>query len=174
MENILNNITLLVMENNKIQILAEKYWEGQTNISEENELRAALKCGEVPQGLESLAEYLKYTEQAKNQILSDDFDMELLKSIDKPKTSVFQLPMLAKIAAAILLLFIGTYVFQSYENSPMVAEQNEFIDTYDNPEEAYREVKKAMMMVSKNMEQGVQYTGLLGEFDRVATSASGK
>ena len=159
------NFRILAMKNKDIHLLAEKFWNGETSVSEDEQLRDQLRWGDVPTGLESLSDYLSYTEQTKSKALTDEFDQEVLRKINKPKTRIFSMPNLAKIAAAVLVLFFATIVFNNLDTQTKIAEQSEFIDTYQDSEEAYREVRSALMMVSSSMNNGMAHTQMLGKFD---------
>ena len=147
------------MGSKELAEVAKRYWEGQCTEEEEARLREHLLYGQVPQGLEDLADYLRYQESQKHSLsLDDTFDRKVLSSIEASNGRVFQLPTVWKIAAGIALLVGAFFMFRSLQgdglpgSSQTMAE--EFQDTYDDPELAYQEVKKALRMVSGGMNEG--------------------
>ena len=160
------------MENKEIYQLAERFWNGQTSEQEEKQLRNSLQWNEVPKDLEPLAEYLKFTEEAKHVVLGQQFDQDVLAKIDKPTTRLFSISSILKVAAVAILLIASIFLFRQSDTAPAIADQSEFIDTYEDSEVAYREVRNALMMVSTNMNQGMSHTMALGKFDQVRKKTS--
>ena len=72
--------------------------------------------------------------------------------------------------AAGIALFIGLFfTWKSYSDSVEVRpvlDEIVIVDTYDDPEVAYREVKKALMMMGGKMNEGASYAGSLYEFEK--------
>ena len=161
------------MDRKQLNKLAEKYWEGKTTETEEKTLRDTLRWGETPKGLESIAEYLNYSQQIKSATLGDEFDQAIMQKIEPPKSRIFKMDTLVKIAAAVILLLVATFVFQKNDVPASIAHQSEFIDTYEDSEEAYREVRKAMMMISSGMSSGMAHTQVLGKFDEAMNKSQG-
>ena len=152
------------MEFQKLHKLAEKYWWGNCTDREEQELRAALGYNGVPPGLEPLASYLRYQEAERTDtVLGEDFDRDILQKI-APAHRRKTRPLYYRIAAAIALILGVSIGIQQWSSKSPHLPVSEFADTYQDPNEAYHEVKKALMMVSTNMNQGMEKASMIGKF----------
>ena len=159
------------MEFHTLQQLADKYWQGECTDQEEQDLTQALLNQEVPAGLEALADYLRFNQAERNSLtLDDSFDEMILQqiqpTIQKPqKLRSSRASTFFQIAAAIALLMVSSFSVYSLMQ-PVTPAETEWVDTYDNSEEAYREVRKALMLVSSTMNDGMEHTQALGEFHK--------
>jgi len=80
-------------------------------------------------------------------------------------------------AAGIALLVGLTLINKLQDNDKAinidpVAVNEEFIDTYDDPQEAYENVRAALMMVSSNLNEGVSYTSEMNKFEQAQKEIS--
>ncbi len=57
-----------------IEQLLERYWQGETNLDEEQILRSFFCQEEVPDHLREYAEFFAYARDAKSERVSEDFD----------------------------------------------------------------------------------------------------
>lgn len=140
--------------------LEEKYWAGETNLIEDSAIAKAIE--EYPelfsQELRSVFAAKTATSQLK---LDDDFEDEFWEKLDgKSGAKRFSFYDFTRYAAVgILLLGLG-YVFTKIiqsdapENEAKVAEVEMVEDTYDSPEMAFEEAKKALMMASGKLNKG--------------------
>lgn len=154
-----------------IHQLAEKYWKGECSAAEEQLLKDTLRWGQVPADLEPLAEYLRFQEEQREHLtLDDSFDEAIMQQIaNRPKRRRIRLHREWSIAASIALIIGMSIFFFNQPEADLTAKaeiSDEFVDTFDNSEEAYREVKKALLMVSSTMNNGMKHSALLGEFDK--------
>jgi len=153
----------------KIEKLLHKYWETTSSLEEENQLKALLKNASESDGTANEKQLFDYFQNEKSLALEDSFDDEILGLIEtEEETKVFKFSDFVKryssIAAALLVLFVSSYVFMQQQQS-FVQE-----DSFDNPEAAYNEFKKQMLMVSNLMNKGsetVNELNNLGKFDDV-------
>jgi hypothetical protein len=131
------------MEFNKMEALLEKYFDGETSIAEENELKNYFSSSNVAPNLEQYKPLFGYFTEAKKENFDKDAPL-----ISKKKKAVW-----LSIAASIaILLGTGTYV---YFNTNEVKENNE-LGTYDDPKEALEATQKALAMLSNNVNTGVE------------------
>ena len=131
------------MEFNKMEALLEKYFEGETSITEENELKNYLSPSNVAPHLEHYKPLFGYFAEAKKENFEKDLPL-----ISKKKKMAW-----LSIAASIaVLICAGTYV---YFNANEVKENNE-LGTYENPKEALEATQKALAMLSSNVNAGVE------------------
>ena len=144
------------MECNKIEILLEKYFEGETSISEEKELRAYFSSSDVATHLEQykpLFVYFSETKEEKSREVLPGF--KTVRSKKRSFTGMY-------IAASVLVLLgIGTYV---YNRDNMVSEKQE-LGTYDDPKVAFKETQKALALLSIHVNTGIESVQLIHEYD---------
>lgn len=169
------------MESPILNQLAEKYWQGACTDQEEQQLKEALTHVPVPEGLEALADYLSLAKAEQSvRLLDEQFDAEMLERIQQKHAPIRRLmiPQWFTIAASILLLIgLGMGLMKLQQPMPekeVASIESEFVDTYEDPAIAYEEVKKAMMMISSNMNEGLTHAQRLGEFHKATAGVQGK
>jgi hypothetical protein len=131
------------MEFNKMEALLEKYFEGETSIAEENELKNYFSSSNVAPHFEQYKPLFGYFTEAKKE----NFEKEV--PLISKKQKVAWLSMAASIA---VLVGVGTY---TYFNADTVKENNE-LGTYEDPKEALEATQKALAMLSNNVNVGVE------------------
>lgn len=131
------------MEFNKIEVLLEKYFEGETNTMEENELKKYFSSSNVALHLEQYKPLFGFFIQAKEIKCVNKISLN-----PKKKKSIG-----LSIAASIVVLFgIGTFV---YLQGNKVTENKE-LGSYENPKEALIATQKALAMLSINVNTGIE------------------
>lgn len=144
------------MECNKIEILLEKYFQGETTIVEEKELRTYFSSSDVATHLEQykpLFVYFSETKEEKSREVLPEF--KTVRSKKRSFTGMY-------IAASVLVLLgIGTYVFN--RDNP-VSEKRE-LGTYDDPKVAFKETQKALALLSIHVNTGIESVQLIHEYD---------
>lgn len=139
------------MELDKIEILLEKYFEGETTIAEENELKNYFSSSDVAQHLEHYRGMFGYFSVAKEQ----KFEQELpLKTKTQKKVAWLS------IAASVVVL-LGLFTFYNQNMS-----QNQDLGTYNDPEKAFQETQKALNLLSKNVNVGVEGMQYVQEYQQ--------
>ncbi|OOG76080.1 hypothetical protein [Flavobacterium sp. A45] len=131
------------MEFNKMESLLEKYFEGETSIAEENELKDYFSSSNVAPHLEQYRPLFGYFTEAKEQKFTNNLPL-----VSKKRKVAW----LSIAASIIVMLSIGTY---SYFEVNTVDENRE-LGTYDDPEEALEATQKALAMLSDNVNVGVE------------------
>ena len=141
----------MVMELNKIEKLLEKYFEGETTISEEKELKTYFLTNEVVQHLKQYQSLLGYLTHEKDAIF-------VPKIVLKPTKQRYYWISIA--ASVVVFLGIGTFVYfnESTTNS------ND-LGTYDTPEEAFEATQKALSLLSNNLQFGIESVGYINEYE---------
>jgi len=130
------------MESDKIEILLDKYFEGETNLAEENELRNYFCSGEVAQHLQQYQSMFGFFLKEKEQTLQKK----------EVTTKRHYRAWLSIAASIVILLGIGTFTYMNYNNN--AASQD--LGTYDDPEEAFRQTQKALALLSNKVNVGVE------------------
>jgi len=140
------------MELNKIEILLEKYFLGETSIAEENELKNYFSSSNVAQHLEQYQPLFGYFSQAKEQ----KFAPEILLKTKKRKVVWVSIA-----ASVVILLGIGTYGYYNFEN----VNRNQDLGTYDDPEVAFKETQKALALLSNHVNVGIGSVQYIQEYE---------
>lgn len=136
------------MELDRIEILLEKYFEGETSIAEENELKVYFSSQDVAQHLEHYRAMFGYFSSAKEQ----KFEQQI------PLKSKRQKVAWLSVAASIVIL-LGMFTFYNLNLN-----HNEDLGTYDDPQKAFEETQKALNLLSKNVNVGVESMQYVQEY----------
>jgi hypothetical protein len=131
------------MEFNKMEALLEKYFEGETSIAEENELKNYFSSLNVAPHLEQYKPLFGYFAEAKKE----NFEKEIPLIPKKQKTAWLSIA-----ASIVVLLGVGTYTY--FDGNEV--KQNKELGTYDDPKEALEATQKALAMLSNNVNTGVE------------------
>jgi len=77
---------------------------------------------------------------------------------------------LIDVAAAILILtgIFFTLKYDIKQNTDGLPAKNTMADTYEDPYKAYIETRKALVMVSENLNKGTRELSYLNQFDKAA------
>ena len=142
------------MEPSKIEFILEKYFEGETNIAEENELRTYFSSLNVAQHLQQYQPLFGYYVAEKEQKMAQKRPLRLTSSTKSRK-----LTLLSIAASVVVLIGAGTFTFFNYNNSP------EELGTYDSPEEAFVATQKALDLLSENVNVGINSVQHIQEFE---------
>lgn len=164
------------MDLDRIEQLLAKYWDCETTLEEEKELKEFFNSEGVPPKWQAIAPLFRYyADEKKNGKLDGLFDEQVLAQIEAKQGSaspggegkvVRWFYDMAKVAAvALILITAGYFVREEYINKkdkmdPYIA------DTFEDPKEAFEETKKALMLISKNFNKGrkeVQRVGVFNE-----------
>jgi hypothetical protein len=130
------------MESDKIDLLIEKYFQGETSTTEEKDLKNYFSGLDVAQHLEQYTPLFGYFSQAKEH----EFQQEI--PLPSKKRNVAWLSIAASV---VILLGIGTY---TYMNNNAVQSTN--LGTYDDPEVAFKETQKALALLSTHVNTGIE------------------
>ena len=158
------------MNTTEIKELIEKYFDGETTREEESLLQDFFRNEKLPPDLAIYAGLFRYYSiSVQDEISNPDFDKEFLSRIDaipviplSPKKK--RIYYLTCIAAGILLL-IGLIInfradiFKNPGNKGLK-------DTYSDPAAAYREAKKTLLLVSLNLNNGVEQVQKFQSFQK--------
>jgi hypothetical protein len=139
------------MDSNRINELLRKYWNCETSLEEEAELREYFKSANIPEEQRDTAPLFQYFEENKKKSLNDiSFDGQVMEKIRTPNKQG-QVARLVyntmRIAAGLGVVLAATWFIRNEIRSSAPAE---VVDTYDDPKMAFEETKKALMMISKS------------------------
>jgi hypothetical protein len=139
------------MDSKNINALLEKYWNCETSLEEEQQLKEYFRGKEIPEQLRETAVLFQYFAEHKKKDLTDSgFDHEVLAKVKTPRQGkvVKLIYNSMRIAAGIAVLVIATFLVRNEIRKTSPAPIAE--DTYEDPKLAFEETKKALMMISKS------------------------
>jgi hypothetical protein len=138
------------MDSKRIEELLNKYWNCETSLEEEQQLKTYFRGQEIPEQLKETAVLFHYFDEHKKKDLTDStFDHQILAKVKTPPqgkvVKIFYNSM--RIAAGIAVLVVATFLVRNEirTNNPAPVE-----DTFDDPKLAFEETKKALQMISKS------------------------
>lgn len=149
----------------RIEKLLEKYWSAETSLEEEKELREFFNGTEFPAEMKDTASLFQYFEFQKKQSLNDaSFDKRLNQIAGDKKGRVVKMMFtVAKIAAGVLVLIAATFLVRDEIRKSY---PEEVVDTYSDPELAFEETKRALMMISKGFGKAQHEAGKIKVFNQ--------
>lgn len=136
------------MELNRIETILEKYFQGETSVSEEKELKNYFSS-DVAQHLEQYKPLFGYFSKAATQEFKQSVPLQTKKRNVK---------WLSIAASVVVLLGISTFTFL---HQP---EESSDLGTYESPEAAFEATQKALSMLSKNVNVGIESVSYINEF----------
>ena len=143
------------MESDKIEILLEKYFQGETTIAEEKELKHYFSSQNVAQHLKQYQPLFGYFSQVKEQQLTQEISLQTKKR---------NVAWLSIAASAVVLLGIGTFYVSEKNTAPAVAQTE--LGTYDDPEEALAATQKALALLSNKVNVGIESVQYIKEYEQ--------
>ncbi len=148
----------------QIEKLLERYFNGETSLEEEKILKDFFKGGNIPPHLLSLKKQFEYfADEQKNNYLDERFDHKVLDQItqnEKSNTRSIKLRRLytySSIAASIIIVLSIFFKFDPFSKK--------MDDTFNDPQIAYEETKKALLFVSKVLNKGISPVEKVASFD---------
>lgn len=151
------------MDSKRIDLLIERYWNCVSTQEEEAEIRRYFnENSTIPDHLKSTAPLFQYFQaQSEIKIQDPNFDQSVLsqlKDSNQPSGKVRTLEQsfqnYMKVAAALVLVIATSFIFRMEIWQGDKPELLLVEDTYKNPEEAYAETKKALMLIASKMNHG--------------------
>lgn len=136
-----------------IEKLIDKYFEGETSIAEENELKDYFSSSNVAQHLKQYQPIFGYFSQAKEQ----QFTQEIPLKTKKRNVVIW----LSIAASVVVMLGVGTMMY--FENNK--SEQFVACTPEDNPELALEQTQKALALVSEHLNTGIESVGYINEYE---------
>ena len=140
------------MELKLVEQLLEKYFQGATTIAEEKQLKAYFSSNDVAPHLAKYQSLFGYFETQKGTQFEQKLPLQPRKQ--------FSVKWIV-IAASFVVLF-GLATFYFYPSEP----KHEDLGTYDNPEEAFIATQKALLMVSEQVNIGMESVAYLNEYEK--------
>ena len=141
------------MELDKIEVLLEKYFQAETSIAEETVLQDYFSSPNVAQHLEQYKPMFGFLVQSREQKLTHEIPLQTKKR---------NVAWLSIAASVLVLLGAGTFTYFNYDNV-----QKEDLGTYNNPEEAFQATQEALLLLSQNVNVGVNSMQYMEKYQSV-------
>lgn len=151
------------MDYKNIEQLLERYWRCETTLEEESQLRRFFSSDEVPAQLMPYKDLFVYEQKQQAEGLGDDFDARILAKVEeaskqpvvKAKRITFISrfrPLLRAAAVVSLFLMLGNVAQRTlFQNDALDYNYNNYRDTYDDPNVAYKKVSSALQILSQEI-----------------------
>lgn len=137
------------MDLKQIEKLLDKYFESATSIAEEKQLKSYFSSEGVAQHLEQYRPLFGYFAKEDSVKYEKEIAVKTRKRSNK----------WLYVAAGFVLLF-SMFTFLNQQTS------QEELGTYNDPEIAFKETQKALNMLSKNVNVGVNSVNYLEEYEK--------
>jgi len=139
------------MTSENLKELIEKYFEAETTLEEENELKSYFSQAEILPEFEQYRAVFSYWQSQMDE--EREFtEMELLETIQPKRNYRFEFWS----AAAVIVILISALWIWAPQKQSNEAPNQLYADTYDDPEIALEEAKKILAMVSSKMNRGME------------------
>lgn len=162
------------MDSTRVQQLLDKYYNGHTSLHEEHELKSFFN-GDVPDEFQVDKQLFMHLQ---NEMKTADPQFNVAASLnqlidEQEEIKVKTIPYrrvgwwVYRFAATVAIIF-SVYLAHEYIISPQLAmqEEKELKDTFENPELAYLETKKALLYLSANLNKGTEELKNLDKFNQ--------
>ena len=157
----------------EIRKIMDRFYLGETTLEEESKLHEYFSSNTVPEEFIPDKElFLAMGSGSDSVEVPDNLNQKIIAAIDKEersttrtrRISVFSLSGLA----AGLLVMIAVYLFYIRTDTQAVLASQEMNDTYEDPEEAYEEAKRALAYVSTKLNNGTSELELVKKVGKTA------
>jgi hypothetical protein len=138
----------------RIENLIDKYFEGETSIAEENELKVYFSSTDVAQHLKQYQTIFGYFSQAKEQQFTQEIPLQT-----KKRNLVLWLSIAASV---VVMLSVGTMMYLNNDKE----EQFVACSPEDNPELALQQTEKALALVSEHLNTGIESVSYINEYEQ--------
>ena len=141
------------MDSKYIEQLLERYWQCETSLEDEAELRAFFSGSDVPKHLLRYKDLFVYQQLQQEVHLGEDFDARVLAEVEVPVVKAKRLTLAARFmplfkAAAVVavVLSLGNVMQHSFFSAPSVALSG------DVPVSHEKQVMDSLRRVNKELE----------------------
>lgn len=139
------------MEPTKIEFLLEKYFEAETTVNEESELKLYFSQSNIAPHLLQYQPLFNYFEISKEQKSETKTMVQTQKSYVR---------ILSIAASVVVLLGVGTFCYYNMKVVP-----NQDLGKFESPEMAFIATQKALSLLSENVNVGISGAAQINEFE---------
>lgn len=142
-----------------MKALIEKYFEGETSLEEEAQLRAYFNSGEVDNELKVYEPLFQHFASEREQTLSADFDDALFQKMESAEAKLVKMrtwPRSLLRIAAVGAVLVVAMIFLQKSNTTHAQQASIDWSKYEITDEkkAYDETVKALKLVSSKLKKG--------------------
>lgn len=161
------------MNSKEIKSLLEKHYNGNTSSEEEKRLIEYFSGQNIYPEFYADKEYFDLLKLEKDELLGiEDLSDQIWNGIEnyektqKHKSLNFNKisRIILAVAASLIIIAVSVTLIR-YEFFPQKKEI-QFADTYQDPEKAYQEAKKALLLISEKLNKGTDQIKTLQSFDK--------
>lgn len=162
------------MEREQISALLEKYWNGETSLEEERIIKEYFSNNEVPEEWHEEAGFFRFLNHQQERVSLKDEEILMHLNAVEPKKSLkptivsLWIRNAGKVAAVITILAVAVifiredYILKKDQMDPVLS------DTFEDPQKAFEETKKALMLVSQQFGKGRKHAQKIKVLDEAA------
>lgn len=132
------------MELDKIEQLLEKYFEGDTTIAEEQQLKNYFSSAIVAPHLQQYQPLFGYYAVASGEKSQQDFRLKSSQNRSLKWISIA--------ASVVILLGAGFFAFNHFNVTEKPSSE---LGSYDDPQQAFEQTQKALAMLSRQVNVGI-------------------
>ena len=139
------------MDLHEVERLLEKYWQTETTLEEEEQLRAFFAAGQVPTSLKAAADLFTFFQAEKDKTLAQNFEGAVTKQLKARHggklVTMIGWGNMGRIAAGIAVVVAAAFLIRQEirKNYPQDVQ-----DTFSDPQLAFEETKRALQMISNS------------------------
>lgn len=144
------------MESARVRIVLDRYFEGETSLSEEQELHNYFTSSEVAPEFEEYMVLFSAFAKAKKETSAQPLELPVMEN-----TKRSPLRWTTGVAAAIVIA-VGLYTYSG--------QQDQFSSSYENEEMAILKTKQALGVMSQMLSQSTAQLEVVHEFDKASST----
>lgn len=144
------------MESTRVRILLDRYFEGETSLSEEEELRRYFKSKEVDPDFQNYGVLFSAFAKAKKESSSHPINLP-----EGEKSFKIPLRWTTGVAAAVMIS-VGMYTYSR--------QQVQITSSYDTEEIAILKTKQALGVMSQMLSQSTAQLEVINEFEKASST----
>lgn len=156
------------MDSKKVKAELKKYWKGTSSLNDEKQLKSHFLHKQ--DGVDPDRDYFNYLDKKKDRNpLGERFDQEVLSRINNDKQSRKPKNIAIKywyVAATLALVISVSIIFRNEFTKVNNADKIVEVDTFEDPEKAFQETKRALLMISSKLNHGSNYAIQFSKFDK--------
>jgi hypothetical protein len=156
------------MDLKKLELLLDKYYKGNTTLEEEEALKkhySSMTDTEDPEAM-----YFRYLNEASTKIpAGDSLDEKIIGLIREKEPVLRKKNVILKywyLAASFVLLIGLGYAFRDVLIPGKSQIEIAGEDTFEDPQKAFEETKKALLMLSSNLNKGENFVAQFSKFEQ--------
>lgn len=162
------------MDSKRIDELLNKYWNCETSLEEEQLLKEYFNGQHIPEQFKEASPLFQYFLEQKKKSIGDlvfDERISVKPKTDRKVRSLRWVYNSMRIAAGVLVLMTAIWFVRSEirKSTPQ-----EIVDTYDDPQLAFEETKRALLMISKSFGTAEQQAKKINLFNEAQDQIEGK